>query len=141
MDKIIKPQYFLVGIGILIILFLLHCSIGGRQERGYDLVNAARDGNLIKVVLLVETGIDVNFTTSKGYTALGAAALKGHLSIVKYLLSKGADAGLDGTVNSLGAEQTGPNEAIKLVRSKQKPGENYLGEDSILSNKGREFNK
>jgi ankyrin repeat protein len=86
----------------------------------HNLVLPAEKGQLAEVKSLVEQGTDVNYATSKGQTALVAAAFAGHLDIVNYLLDKGADvqAGDPFVYYSIGADNTGPNEAIKLIRAK-----------------------
>ena len=47
------------------------------------------EGNLRKVAELLSAGADVNASLG-GFTALCAAALRGHLEVCKLLLSKGA---------------------------------------------------
>lgn len=63
-------------------------------DRNADLlVDSALNGDLAKIKQLVEQqGVDVNAQySSTGGTALMYASLRGHLEIVKYLISKGAD--------------------------------------------------
>jgi ankyrin repeat protein len=111
---------------IFLLFFLTILVIVGGSSMGYgqglgdsDLISAAREGQLSKVKSLVEQGADVNYTTSRGETALGAAAFAGHVDVVKYLLDKGADVlvGDPRVYYSLAADDTGPNEAIKLIRA------------------------
>jgi ankyrin repeat protein len=85
-----------------------------------DLIQFAEKGQLAQVKSLVEQGAKINYSTSKGRTALAAAAFAGHIDVVNYLLNKGADvmAGTPSVYYSIGADKTGPNEAIKLIRTR-----------------------
>ena len=54
--------------------------------------NAANAGDLARVMLLVEQGEDINQVGGHSKdTALGRAALVGHLEVVRYLVEQGAD--------------------------------------------------
>ncbi len=63
----------------------------GGNYSGHFLGIAATRGTLKSVQALVESGADVNFSTSGGWTAAMAAADNGHLPVLKYLVSKKAD--------------------------------------------------
>jgi outer membrane protein assembly factor BamB len=54
------------------------------------LFEAARSGDRGRVVALLDRGLDVNAATRYGVTALGFAADKGHLEIVRLLVERGA---------------------------------------------------
>lgn len=56
-----------------------------------SLWEAARKGELEGVEQAIKAGVDVDAKTTYGATALSFAADRGHLDVVKYLLSKGAD--------------------------------------------------
>ena len=56
-----------------------------------ELWEAARAGDAARVTAALEKGADVNARTRYGATALTYAADKGHVDIVKLLLSRGAD--------------------------------------------------
>ena len=59
----------------------------------YWLRNAAGDGDLPLVQLLVRLGVDVNLSSGTFIpddTAVGSAAMHGHLEVVKWLLEHGA---------------------------------------------------
>ena len=56
-----------------------------------ELWDAARAGDAARVTAALEKGADVNARTRYGATALTFAADKGHLEIVKLLVSRGAD--------------------------------------------------
>ena len=57
-----------------------------------DIHDAAREGDLNKVQQLVEREfVSVNAKDNTGETPLHWASRKGHMSVVKYLLGKGAD--------------------------------------------------
>ena len=55
------------------------------------LFEAARTGNRALVVQLLDGGLDVNARSRYGVTALGFAADKGHLDIVRLLVERGAN--------------------------------------------------
>jgi outer membrane protein assembly factor BamB len=52
---------------------------------------AARAGDVARVTAALDKGVDVNVRTRYGATALTYAADKGHLELVKFLISRGAD--------------------------------------------------
>ena len=63
-----------------------------RSKRHPDLLRrAAYDGNVETVEDLLAKGVDKDTRGQFGYTALMAAAMMGHTSIVLLLLNKGAD--------------------------------------------------
>ena len=55
------------------------------------LIEAADNGHLNVVKLLIEKGADVNLKGEAWYGPLHAAAAKGHIEVVKILLENGAD--------------------------------------------------
>lgn len=58
-----------------------------------DLIEAAKAGNIEKLQLLVNSGVDINSKDKEhGATALMVAAFFGNLDEVKFLLDNGADA-------------------------------------------------
>lgn len=59
-------------------------------DRGAELHEAARNGDLAAVRTLLDAGVPVDAKSEYGATALSFAADKGHLEIVKLLLSRGA---------------------------------------------------
>jgi predicted LPLAT superfamily acyltransferase len=58
---------------------------------GHYLGIAATSGRLKAVKALVESGAEVNYASSGGWTAAMAAADNGHLEVLRYLASKKAD--------------------------------------------------
>jgi ankyrin repeat protein len=66
------------------------------------LVKAANDGSIVVVRRELANGVDVNAQNEYGYTALMAAAVKGHKEIVELLLDKGANVNLKVTVDKQG---------------------------------------
>ncbi|MBC7912341.1 MAG: ankyrin repeat domain-containing protein [Pyrinomonadaceae bacterium] len=63
-----------------------------RLLKGFGLWQAARDGDLPSLKLMLAEGADVKAMTSDGWTALSIAALKGYQEIMHALLKNGADA-------------------------------------------------
>ncbi len=61
------------------------------EDRGAELHEAARKGDLAQVQLLLGAGVPVNIKSEYGATALSFAADKGHLDLVKFLISHGAE--------------------------------------------------
>ena len=62
-----------------------------KLEKGVkDLLKAAHEGNVAEVRSLLDLGVDVNTEFTEGYTALHAAAVKGHLQVVQLLLERRA---------------------------------------------------
>ena len=62
------------------------------EKPGFPLIDAARDGSLQAVKLLVQAGARVDLYLSQCCgTALQAAASRGHLEVAKYLIHSGAD--------------------------------------------------
>ena len=51
-----------------------------------EFLEAAKNGNLRKVMVCIDKGIDVEVKASGGYTALHFSTYYGHLDIVKYLI-------------------------------------------------------
>lgn len=62
------------------------------KEAGFPLIDAARDGSLQAVKLLVQAGARINLYLSRYCgTALQAAVSRDHLEVAKYLIQSGAD--------------------------------------------------
>lgn len=56
-----------------------------------DLIEDAKQGNIIAVSEAIENGADIELKDNDGYTALIRASEEGHTEIVKLLIEKGAD--------------------------------------------------
>jgi ankyrin repeat protein len=76
----------LFAIGSLLVIAIV------RQISADAIVEASYRGDLADVVKLVNNGVSVNAQFEDGTTPLMAASWNGHLPIVEFLLSKGADA-------------------------------------------------
>jgi ankyrin repeat protein len=57
--------------------------------KGHRLINAARDGDVLRVKLLLALGADINYSTGGG-GALHAASSHGNSKLVRFLLDHGA---------------------------------------------------
>ncbi len=61
------------------------------QQLADEFLDAARTGNLARVVALADAGTSVNTANKYGVSALGLAAERGHVAIVRLLVERGAD--------------------------------------------------
>ena len=52
------------------------------------LFEAARSGNAARVIALLDSGVDVNAQSRYGVSAVGFAAGKGHLAVVRLLVDR-----------------------------------------------------
>lgn len=64
-----------------------------------DLVNAAIQGNLDKVKILIKNGAKINTRDSRGTLPLVGASTTGRLEVVKFLISQGADVNASANLN------------------------------------------
>jgi len=71
---------------------LLLAASAAAWDQNEDLLSASRKGDLASVRALVEKGADLETKTSYGQTPIYIAAMQGHLLVVEFLLSKGANA-------------------------------------------------
>ncbi|KAL1117549.1 hypothetical protein AAG570_003864, partial [Ranatra chinensis] len=60
-----------------------------QSDPGTSFLRAARAGQLDKVLLLIEQGVDINTSNANGLNALHLAAKDGHVEIVQELLNRG----------------------------------------------------
>ncbi len=91
------------------------------DPRGSSLRIAAREGRLVEVTELLESGVPVDALGAFGETALQQAARDNRFKVVKYLLAEGADPNADdsdGYSPLLKASMTcGVRSAVALVRA------------------------
>ena len=84
-----------------------------------DLYDAAEAGDLERVTLLVEQGVDKNQICGQtghiGDSALSAAARHGHLSVVQYLVEQGADIEKSDTLRRTPLHWTTLNGHVEVV--------------------------
>ncbi len=88
--------------------------------KGFGLWQAARDGDLQSLNLMLAEGADVNAMTADGWTALSIAALKGYQEIMHALLKNGADANArngDGWTPLMLATSLADIEAMEILLS------------------------
>lgn len=83
-----------------------------------DLVQAAEKGDLQKVRLLLNRGVDPNGTDKTNNTALEKAARNGHLPIVQVLLDKGAIVDAGSYPALLAASQNGHVRVVEALLDK-----------------------
>lgn len=96
------------------------CDPNALDSSGYAAMHyACRNNNMESVKMLLENGADINQTTrSGGASPLHRAAYMGHSVLAKYLLSKGADPGLqdnDGKTPLHKAAERGHIEVYQLL--------------------------
>jgi outer membrane protein assembly factor BamB len=87
---------------VVLLLLLASPASAGEAE---DLFTAARAGDLAAVRELIESGLAVDSADKYGATALGMAAGRGYLEVVRYLVEAGAD--LDRAEDFYGASPLG----------------------------------
>ena len=85
-----------------------------------ELCDAVNAGDLERVQLLIEQGVDKNQFTNEdwSYTALSAAVIKGNLDIIRYLVEQGADmetTGNGGNTPLIFAADHGHLEAVRYL--------------------------
>ncbi len=90
----------------------------GDKHKITPLINAASDGYLNIVKLLLDNGANIDQVDSDGTTALFMAAQSGHLDMVKYLLEHDADCSLPSTQSE--------EKFIKFARKKSKDTEERM---------------
>lgn len=102
------------------------------QSKREALINACnKEGSLEKVKAAIEKGASVNYETESGTFALNTAASFGHVDIIEYLLSIGAN------INSIDKEKFTPlgraivSENYKAAEFLMSKGANTLGDRGI----------
>ena len=97
----------------------LIASRGGRvhpQRGSRELLQAAVDGAVDSVRLLVSNGCDVNCCDYDGRSALARAAAEGHLLVVDYLVHAGADINRADRRAKAARVQCNPCACVRAVR-------------------------
>lgn len=114
MGKIMKHIVFSI---VFIALLLTSCK--DKDTQSAELLQAAMDGDLKTVQMLLADGVDINIKiTADGGNALLIASYYGHTDIVKLLLEREADVNVKNTdgVSALRmASQEGHTDIVKLL--------------------------
>lgn len=104
------PVIINLGLALIVVLVLLPrvTRAGDEAALNEQLMEAASNGDLVRLKALLSKGADVNARDQIGSTPLIVASFRGKTDVVKLLLEKGADSearGLlsPGLVKSLGA--------------------------------------
>ena len=86
----------MIKIIIFFIIFMMTTQNVVAEDRlNYIMYEACKTGDIATVKRMIERGVDVNIKSDFfAHTALMLATYNGHLDIVNYLLSKGADANI-----------------------------------------------
>lgn len=99
----------------LFVSFLLtSCS----REYNTELMNAAKNGDIVGVQKIIDRGADVNQQNNKGKTALMFAASEGHEDIVQFLIDHGAKVDIAdeyGTTALIVASTAGKYKVVELL--------------------------
>ena len=105
------------------------------QEKGFDIFEACRKGNLKIVAMLIRGSPELaNARTQNGYTPLMFAAGSGNIKLVKYLISEGAEvhAKFEGGGGALGAAANeGHDEIVRI----------FIAEGADVNEKGGDLGK
>ena len=72
-------------------ILLLGATLQAQPLPADALLDAARTGDRVRVVALLDSGVSVNTANKYGVSALGFAAERGHFDIVRLLVERGAD--------------------------------------------------
>ncbi len=86
-----------------------------------QLLDAAYNGNLTIVEMVLKLMVDINSKGEYGDTALNKAADQGHLELIKYLIEKGADVNNKGGADLtpiMNAATAGHTEVVQLLIDK-----------------------
>jgi outer membrane protein assembly factor BamB len=75
----------------LLIATALYAQQPSSAVKGDALLDAARSGDRARVATLLDEGVDVNTLSRYNVSALGFAAERGHLDVVRLLVERGAD--------------------------------------------------
>lgn len=111
----------LMIVGISMNLYLSEVAAQTSDELNKSLIDAAKNGNIVKVKELISRGADVNAKTNQNATALIYASLNGHTETVKELIAKGADLNAktnEGFTAIMYASQNGHTDVVKELIEK-----------------------
>ena len=117
-----------------LVLMLMATAASGEEKPTKSLHQAAADGDIGQVRLLISRGADVNAKETYGQTPLHCAAHKGHKNVAEFLLAKGAH--VDARDN---AGRTPLHYAVGAGKNKTlEPGHTHVVE--LLLDKGTNIN-
>ena len=138
MDRLLHNSYALL-LGTL--LFISGTAFAVEEDVDTQLIRAARDGDLEKVVNLLENGADVNAAQMDGTTSLAWAVYDDNEAMVDFLIRAGRDGADVNAMNEYGVTPlhlacTNQNSAIvaKLLQAGADPNQaKWTGETPLMS--------
>lgn len=100
--------------------FFIPFSPDDFEKNNKELINSAKNNNLIKIIELLENGCDINTVDYGGNTALMWASNNGHLEVAKFLIRNGAtldnkEGGMAGFTALILACRNGHLQIVKLL--------------------------
>lgn len=84
-------KWLAVVVALVVVFGYYGCRAHAQTSPGDKMWTAACDGDLATVKHYVEGGVPVDYQGPGGFTSLLCSARNGHLDVVTYLVSKGAD--------------------------------------------------
>jgi len=126
-------------ISVVITAMLLSMSIDAGPIH-----DAAKQGNVEEIKVLLDNGADVNAEAITGSTPLHLAAEEGHESVVQVLLENGADLNIqdnDGDTPAALARKNGHREVLQVMWNSLRVKEENLAKLAKLDNKNQDLAK
>jgi len=89
--RISNVKFSILSVVMLAWVATSACSLKISSEDDKALVEAASNGDAVRVKSLLDQGADVDHQNEQGWSALRHAARKGHVEVAKVLLAEGAE--------------------------------------------------
>ena len=123
---------------VFILFFAVSANAATRLEQVDALLNAASNGDLNKIIQLLNQGVDVNSQEGNDTSALISAVEGGHFEAVQLLLEQGADVNspdINSNTALICAARWGDLETVKLLLSYRADvnSKNNFGETALMA--------